>query len=957
MADLGTAYVQIVPAATGIKGKISQALSPEATAAGKSAGRTVAQNLGSSVSSLGGKMMKAGMIATAVSVPVIAGIKKAMSAYEDQALAETKLTEIYRSRMGATKEAAQATIDYAGALQKQGVVGDEVTIAGAQQLATFAKMPKTVNSLLPAMQNLLVQQKGLNGTQQDATQIANLMGKVMQGQTGALKRVGISFTDAEEKVLKYGTEQERAAMLAQVITNNVGDMNKAMLDTPSGKIQQMKNSFGDLAEEIGATLAPALADMAKYISANIIPKVQKLISFIQGHPMLGKIALGITGLLAVGGPLLTLIGGVTKGIGGLISMAGKSGGIGGIIGKAVGGVGGAGGTGGGGGVKGTLTGLANAAILVTGVTGLVVALGALRKVPHFDEFIKDGGKTLGDVFNAVKKVANPQMLATFAAIEGMGMLGVGTAVSGIASLATMLGGITVLVTAFGALDKIPGIKKFMEGGGDLIATIMKQVGRAVGAVAEGFAVEISSGLPAIGENLAGFANNSKPFFDMAANADFSGMDGFADGIMTLVKADLGNKLSEFLFGSGYDFEAIGKELSKFANAMIEYFAYAQAAGDTSAGIQLMKSAGEISTLVEATKNWEAGWGEANLAGLGKALTQYASEVKPFFDKAKEITDLEGGIKLMSVAGKISKLVKAAKAENQIGQMGMKDLAHGLTAYAKEMVSYFKTAAGITDMSAGLDLASKSGQINKLTTAARDYKAGSLSKLGSELNKFAKSYKEFSENMSGTGEVDVSGATNTVNKLASGLSGSSDALSKALKSIGKGATSAFAGIKNTFTSGANSIAKAADFSSKVKTSMNKVNTALSSAKGTIKKNLDSIKNLFSKVKFDMKHHISLPHFSMSGSFDAKKKKTPKVNVSWYAKGFIVDNPTLIGAGEAGPEALLPLNPFWDKMDAFANNLQGGNTFNITLNANGGEDPEQYAQRFARELHRQVRMGAI
>lgn len=325
MADLGQAYVQIVPKATGIKGKITQAISPEATMAGTQAGAAIGTGIGNKLSSMGGSMIRAGAIATAVSVPIIKGIKSAMSAYQLQNAAETKLTEIYKSRMGATEAAAKSTMKLASALQKEGVVGDEVTLSGAQQLATFAKYPQTVNSLLPAMQNLLVQQKGLNGTTQDATQIANLMGKVMMGQTGALKRVGISFTEAEEKVLKYGTEQEKAAMLAKVITNNVGEMNKAMLDTPEGKIQQMKNAFGDLAEKLGATLAPALADIANWLSNNLIPKIDALMTKIQGSPIAGKVVAGIAGITAAGGPLLIIVGTLMKAFGGLFSSIGGSG--------------------------------------------------------------------------------------------------------------------------------------------------------------------------------------------------------------------------------------------------------------------------------------------------------------------------------------------------------------------------------------------------------------------------------------------------------------------------------------------------------------------------------------------------------------------------------------------------------------------------------------------------------
>lgn len=320
MANLGTAYVQIVPEATGISGKITRAINPEATAAGTVAGTSVARSLGSKLSSVGGSFIKAGAIATAVSVPIIAGIHKAMDAYMIQSAAETKLTEIYRTRMGVTQQAAQATIDYANALQKQGIIGDEVLLSGAQQLATFAQYPGTINSLLPAMGNLLAQQKGVNATAQDATQIGNLMGKVLQGQTGALKRVGITFTEAQEQVLKYGTEEERAAMLAQVITDNVGNMNKVMAETPEGKIQQMKNAFGDMAEQIGATLAPVLADLANWISTNLMPKLQSLIEWFQGNPVAAKIIVAVAGILAVGGPLLIFIGSLISSVGAIMNI-------------------------------------------------------------------------------------------------------------------------------------------------------------------------------------------------------------------------------------------------------------------------------------------------------------------------------------------------------------------------------------------------------------------------------------------------------------------------------------------------------------------------------------------------------------------------------------------------------------------------------------------------------------
>ena len=154
--ELGKAYVQIVPSAQGISGSMTAALNPAATSAGQSAGTTVAKNMGSKISAVGKNFIKAGAIATAVSVPIIAGIKDALAAYETQATAETKLTEIYKTRMGVTDQAAKKTMELASALQKEGVIGDEVAISGAQQLATFAQYPSTINTLLPVMGSVSV---------------------------------------------------------------------------------------------------------------------------------------------------------------------------------------------------------------------------------------------------------------------------------------------------------------------------------------------------------------------------------------------------------------------------------------------------------------------------------------------------------------------------------------------------------------------------------------------------------------------------------------------------------------------------------------------------------------------------------------------------------------------------------------------------------------------------------
>lgn len=284
-----------------------------------SVGKQQALTVGNAFKTAGGKISSAGKtITTSISVYGMAGIytgSKLIELSEKQAQAEEKLAEIYKTRMGVDKQAVQSTLELASAQQKLGVVGDEVQLAGAQQLATYAKTPSTVNALLPALNNLLVQQKGLNGTQEDAVGLANLFGKAMMGNTGALKKAGITFTEAQAEIMKTGTEEERAAVLAEVVTQNVGNMNAEFAKTDAGKIQQAKNALGDMGEEIGAVLLPAVADLVSWLQDNLMPKLQQLIDFMKQHPAIAKFALAFAAITAALGPLIMMLGGLVTAIG------------------------------------------------------------------------------------------------------------------------------------------------------------------------------------------------------------------------------------------------------------------------------------------------------------------------------------------------------------------------------------------------------------------------------------------------------------------------------------------------------------------------------------------------------------------------------------------------------------------------------------------------------------------
>ena len=98
-------------------------------------------------------------------------------------------------------------------------------------------------------------------------------------------------------------------------------MNAEFAKTDAGKIQQAKNTLGDMGEEIGAVLLPAVADLATWIGEHLLPKIQSLISWLQQHPKIATFALALAGITAVAGPLIMIIGGIVSAIGSIITIA------------------------------------------------------------------------------------------------------------------------------------------------------------------------------------------------------------------------------------------------------------------------------------------------------------------------------------------------------------------------------------------------------------------------------------------------------------------------------------------------------------------------------------------------------------------------------------------------------------------------------------------------------------
>lgn len=93
----------------------------------------------------------------------------------------------------------------------------------------------------------------------------------------------------------------------------------------------------------------------------------------------------------------------------------------------------------------------------------------------------------------------------------------------------------------------------------------------------------------------------------------------------------------------------------------------------------------------------------------------------------------------------------------------------------------------------------------------------------------------------------------------------------------------------------------------------IDSTMNGAKNTVSGALSAISGFFAGLHLQFPH-INLPHFSISGDFSLVPPSVPSISVSWYRTGAIAMGASVVGIGEAGPEAVVPLSG--REMDPYA-----------------------------------------
>ena len=225
-----------------------------------------------------------------LTLPLVALGTASVMAADTQVQAETRLLTALKGR----EDIQRRLMAQAAELQSRSTFGDEEVIAQQAYLASLGMTERQINDVIEASAQLST------ATGMTLESAVKNLAKTYGGLTGELG-------ESIPALKSLTAEQLKSGEAVKYILENYQGYAEAAAQSGAGSMRQLKNQLGDLAEQLGMILMPALQKIVGWISnmvtwfQNLSPTTQKVIVVI------ASLAAAIGPVLTVGGKLLAML--------------------------------------------------------------------------------------------------------------------------------------------------------------------------------------------------------------------------------------------------------------------------------------------------------------------------------------------------------------------------------------------------------------------------------------------------------------------------------------------------------------------------------------------------------------------------------------------------------------------------------------------------------------------------
>lgn len=200
--------------------------------------------------------------ATVAAAKVLINVSKQLiNEYVEAEKVSNRLNAVWANVGSTTGKSADEMNEYADALEKQTYFSAEsIKEAGLLLAATQSLTDEGFDRALQASMDLAA------ALGEDVTSAAQTLARAVQDPEAALSRlkaIGVNFTEAEkqqiQQLIEANKNYEAQALILEKIEDRYGGVAQAINDTPSGKLDNIKDALSDIRKNLGGALLDVIS--------------------------------------------------------------------------------------------------------------------------------------------------------------------------------------------------------------------------------------------------------------------------------------------------------------------------------------------------------------------------------------------------------------------------------------------------------------------------------------------------------------------------------------------------------------------------------------------------------------------------------------------------------------------------------------------------------------------------